>query len=457
MFRCICPSTLRYSELVASHRQLRSPLEVLRLDTGSLRSSYRSVSTALQSRSWARDVAHSSVQREWSREAHRHARLPLCPPEAQQIHILSLVHHQIPPPVHRASKTAREPPSAWRSIPSWTAQFQLKTNQEVVVWLVSCCCSHCCFEVREIPPHPLRQQCSCIDSLFACVPTFRSDHSSPQNLGLFSCLPLCFPLPLSMPFLPLACWPFLPFHCLPQVSSRCVLSSGGTLFRSTAHLTCTPRVSPLEVSYSLTSLSNTISVTPAGSCPNSKCLIPCSCARERACERGLHLRARSRNASSPLGCCRMICSAGPLVNMTSRYLSCASMSWFKGSHGIQTLACAASSAAYIIRPSWRSTSDTQERNLKLQSPHVLSSPENTSGFQFSCRWLRVLQELSVVVLLRSVLNRRTSLNSVCTISASLCRSASACAHCSAVTFMISPSTRFHLPNQRQFRYQVKRR
>ena len=80
--------------------------------------------------------------------------------------------------------------------------------------------------------------------------------------------------------------------------------------------------------------------------------------RAWACERGLYVRARSRNACTPLGCCRMICSAGPLVNMTSRYLSCASMSWFRGSLAIRTLACAASSAASIIRPSWRSTTDT---------------------------------------------------------------------------------------------------
>ena len=31
----------------------------------------------------------------------------------------------------------------------------------------------------------------------------------PSNLGLLSCLPLCFPLHLSLPFLPLACLPFL--------------------------------------------------------------------------------------------------------------------------------------------------------------------------------------------------------------------------------------------------------
>ena len=143
-------------------------------------------------------------------------------------------------------------------------------------------------------------------------------------------------------------------------------------------MTCTPRTSPLEVSFSPTSLVNTIirSVTPAGSCPKSKC----SCAKERACERGLHLQARSRNACTRLGCRRMICSAGPLVSMTSRYLSGASMSWFKGSLGIHVFACAASSASSIIRPSWRSTTDTKERNLKLQSSHVLSSPENTGGF-----------------------------------------------------------------------------
>ena len=39
-----------------------------------------------------------------------------------------LTFSQIPPQVHRASQTAREPPSTWRSIPSWTAQFQLKKN-----------------------------------------------------------------------------------------------------------------------------------------------------------------------------------------------------------------------------------------------------------------------------------------------------------------------------------------
>ena len=34
-------------------------------------------------------------------------------------------------------------------------------------------------EVRQTPPHP--HQCSCIDSLSACVPTFHSDHRSPQT------------------------------------------------------------------------------------------------------------------------------------------------------------------------------------------------------------------------------------------------------------------------------------
>ena len=37
-------------------------------------------------------------------------------------------------------------------------------------------------------------------------------------------------------------------------------------------------------------------------------------------------------------------------------------------------------AASIIRPSWRSATDTKERHLELHSPHVLSSPENTGGF-----------------------------------------------------------------------------
>ena len=121
------------------------------------------------------------------------------------------------------------------------------------------------------------------------------------------------------------------------------------------------------------------SVTPAGSCPKSICMSSCSCGKGRACERGLYLRAGSRNACNPIGCCRMLCSAGPLVNMTSRYLSCASMSWFNGSLGNHAFACVASSAS-IILPSWKSTTDTYERNLKLQSPHVFSSPENTGGF-----------------------------------------------------------------------------
>ena len=73
----------------------------------------------------------------------------------------------------------------------------------------------------------------------------------------------------------------------PQVSNKCVRSSGGTLSRRTAHLTSTPRTSPLEVSYSPTSLSNAISrsVTPVGSCPKPKCVSSCSCARERASTR----------------------------------------------------------------------------------------------------------------------------------------------------------------------------
>ena len=49
-------------------------------------------------------------------------------------------------------------------------------------------------------------------------------------------------------------------------------------------------------------------------------------------------------------------------------------------HVLVQSACAASSAASIIRPSWRSTTDTQERNLKLQSTHVLWSPEHTGCF-----------------------------------------------------------------------------
>ena len=57
-----------------------------------------------------------------------------------------------------------------------------------------CCCLHYCWEAQQTPPHPPQQQYSKIDSLYACAPTFHSDHFSPSNFGLPSCLPLCFPL-----------------------------------------------------------------------------------------------------------------------------------------------------------------------------------------------------------------------------------------------------------------------
>ena len=51
------------------------------------------------------------------------------------------------------------------------------------------------------------------------------------------------------------------------------------------------------------------------------------------------------------------------------------MSWFTSTLGFHAFACAA-----IILPSGRSTTDTQERNLELQSSHVLPSPETARGF-----------------------------------------------------------------------------
>ena len=85
----------------------------------------------------------------------------------------------------------------------------------------------------------------------------------------------------------------------------------------------------------------------------------------------------------------MICSAGPacqhdeqvpelcvhvLVQRFTRYPS----------------ACV---CCQLIRPSWKSTTDTQERNLKLRSLHVLSSHKRLPNSRFddsasckSCRW-----------------------------------------------------------------------
>ena len=99
----------------------------------------------------------------------------------------------------------------WRLSPQKTARLQVISNQEVEVRLGSCCCSHCCLEGRQYPPHPPRQQCSCIDSLSACVPTFHSYHSSPQTSGC-SLVYLCaFPC-LVLAFLALGVLAFLACH-----------------------------------------------------------------------------------------------------------------------------------------------------------------------------------------------------------------------------------------------------
>ena len=80
----------------------------------------------------------------------------------------------------------------------------------------------------------------------------------------------------------------------------------GTCYRRTeAWRTCGTWTTPLEVSHTPTSLSNTIrrSVT-----------------WERACVRGLHLRAKSRKTCTLHGFCRIICSDGPPVNLTIKHL-----------------------------------------------------------------------------------------------------------------------------------------
>ena len=152
--------------------------------------------------------------------------------------------------------------------------------------LGSCCCSHYCLEVQQTPPHPPRRQCSCVDNLAACLPTFRNNHTGPRTSGC-SRVHLCaFPYLLSFPFFPLTCLPCLPLSAYtasisidaspiagltamtvsplmmawsgrePQVSNRCGRSCGGTLSAGrTAFLTFTPSTSPL--SYYSTSNSNT--------------------------------------------------------------------------------------------------------------------------------------------------------------------------------------------------------
>ena len=93
----------------------------------------------------------------------------------------------------------------------------------------------------------------------------------------------------------------------------------------------------------------------------------------------------------------MIRSAGPLVNMTSTYLRGESISLFTNALICHAFACAASRVSSIILPSWRSTTNTQERNLKLQSPRVFSTRE---AFSPLCRCFRVLPEVLVSVVVR---------------------------------------------------------
>ena len=65
------------------------------------------------------------------RVCHRHARLPLCPPKARSSPLHVTLSHQSQSRARTAIKIERDLPSAWRSSLSWTAQFQLKTNQVV--------------------------------------------------------------------------------------------------------------------------------------------------------------------------------------------------------------------------------------------------------------------------------------------------------------------------------------
>ena len=109
----------------------------------------------------------------------------------------------------------------------------------------------------------------------------------------------------------------------------------------------------------------------------SKCMITCSFASGRACVLGLYLHVRNLKACTPLGC-RMICSAGPVVSMTSRSGLCVHLCAEKLA-GLPPSACASSSVSSIIVPSVGSIRNTQAHRLKLQSLHVLSSPENAPG------------------------------------------------------------------------------
>ena len=216
----------------------------------------------------------------------------------------------------------------------------------------------------------------------------------------------------------------------PHVSNRCVLSSGGALSRRTAHLAGTPRTSPLE-SHTL----QQVSLKHNQSICDTSCLQPKIKMHELLqLRQGTCLRTRivpclysAWLLSDDLRCG----SAGQHDEQVP--LSCASMSWFNGSLGSHAVGCAASYVS-IFRPSWRST---------------------TGGFPIlvwwwsgSVRWIHTLAvwartvqpSASVSPADCSFPNRRTSLMSVCTISACLYRCH---AHDSRCT------------TQRQLRYHVK--
>ena len=210
VFRCLCPSIARHSVLVASHRQLWSPLEILSLITGSPRTSYRCVSTAYQSQFWALVVAPSPTQRVWNREAQRHARLPLCPPKCSIVSFSRDIESSTP-----VSSSHSHPDWTWPSInveiipvvgcASPAEDKPAGAEETLVVLLLALPL------VRSINSSSFifvtvfsQRQSSCLCSIFPQWP------QEPSNLELFSCLSLCFPLPLSLPFLPLLLFPFFP-------------------------------------------------------------------------------------------------------------------------------------------------------------------------------------------------------------------------------------------------------
>ena len=56
----------------------------------------------------------------------------------------------------------------------------------------------------------------------------------------------------------------------------------------------TQRFSTLDLVLRNEPLKHEQTIRDTGSCPKSKCMSSCSCVKERACERGLYLRARYR-------------------------------------------------------------------------------------------------------------------------------------------------------------------